>query len=156
MDEISFPKITKSMLDVKKVKKKYKQKFEFLSTICRFKLFKEHHSRFQRDSLKICNIVGDTLRMDRTFDTGNQFFIFSIMECHFDFIQSIVPKINGVIKDAIPQYLDVIHDKNENMIKLLEQNIKEPITQEELKRFVQEQQEKENEIIGSDNKESGK
>ena len=153
MDEMKFPDITKSMVSIKKVKKTYKQKFDKLATICRLRLFKEHFSQYQQDTLKICNLVGETLNRDRTYDTGNHLFLFSIMECHFGYIQQLVPKLNGKSKDALPDFFDVIHDKNKYMLKLLEENKTNPITQEDLKRFVEEQHE--NEHIARDVEKSG-
>lgn len=127
--------LTKSMINVKSYRKTIRHKIEPYIFKCRFKCISGEEERFRKDMLEITKIIFSTLDKPTTYEIGNHFFLFSIMETHFTFLDSMVKELLNVDKAYLKNYFDAIHDKNMELLKLVKSNITDPVTLDDLQQM---------------------
>jgi hypothetical protein len=131
--------IEKNVVDRKKVRKSIRKKFEFYETLLRLNKFKDKKKQYKSEADEIMKILFRTLDNDLTYETRNLYFLFAVMEMHFTFYKDMVERIKNVNDYSMNMAYDAIFQKNSELIKLLKDNEKEPITAEQIEQLMENQ-----------------
>ena len=148
----SFFQIPKHTVNLTKYKRFVRNKFELFSKGSRLLLFPELVLDFRQDQKKVLEIVGKTLERDSSFENGNVYFLFSLFDCHMKFLLRFQKTMLTCEKDLIKEYYGIVKEKNLKLIEILQTNLENPVTLEQLKNAI-DQGEKSNECSASNTSE---
>jgi len=124
------------MSGLKNYRKSLRKKFSKYELVCRFAKSKEHLYQFRNLNSKIMEILCRDLSDDHTFGSRNMFVLFALMNIHFEFLKIGYDRISKV-QDTITlvKEFDLIIRKSTELHKLLLDNEKNPLTQEDLEKL---------------------
>lgn len=132
MDKIEFtkkyPPLSKSHFNVKKFKKSLKKKFNHAVIMCRLKITGKDKD-FNALSDSILDLLNTIFSNNKTFYTGNIYFILTIMSNHIDYLHQSSPKMHNVAmsKETLENLQQEVIDQHEGIKEALFENLSKPV-----------------------------
>ena len=124
--------------DANAFKRQTRKDFEYFEGLCKFKIVTEKTSEYKESYKKVLELILDTLKLPKTFDVGNQFYIQMLINSHFVFLSHMSSRMMFLHDSNLIRIgQDGIIEKNHTLLKCLEENLKNPITLEYLKKELQ-------------------
>ena len=103
-----------------------KRKLDFYDIVCRLKITNSYEQS-KKNNKKISDILNNTLQIPKTFSSGNIFYILSLIEEHYDFLNTFrnsicITKSDQILKDNHITFLT----KQKELIEKLNKNFVTP------------------------------
>lgn len=138
--EKELPIINYDTFDRKSYRKRIRKLFEQYKMKLRFLKIDKHLKDYNENVFDITSILFDTLNKPITYELGNIYFLIGLMDTHFDFY-SIVSKRVLTFNSKTDKYaIEMLHSgiitKNKELLDVLKNNEKEPVTSDQLKDFL--------------------
>ena len=125
-------------LDVKKIKKYYKDQFKTYGYKCRMK-FTNTEKLYETSTKLICEIFYDTINVPDNIRSGNAFIVASFIDDHFLFLDEIKNRVTGIKdKDMLRSAHEQILEKQKEIFEVLRHNISNPISLEDFQKALKE------------------
>lgn len=130
--------IEKNAMDRRKYRKSIRKQFARYQSLLRFHKNVEYRNTYKQGSKDIMEVLFRTLEHDKTYETRNLYFLLSIMETHFTYYSDMVKRLSGVNDNTSLQLAhDSIFQKNSELLELLINNEKEPVTAEQIEQAME-------------------
>lgn len=131
--ENEFPEIKKGSFDIRKFKKKYRNRYNALAFRCRITKSEKEYSLFRENIRRILELTDEALRKDVTYNIGNVYYLIGILEDLFSFMTDMSNRVNTVEEKDLYLVYESIDDKIKEVEKKLEDNLKTPVSLSDLR-----------------------
>jgi hypothetical protein len=139
--EEALKHIEKNVVDRRKYRKSIRKQFARYEKLLRFHKNAEYRTIYKQGSKDIMDVLFRTLDSDKTYETRNLYFLFSIMEVHFTFYSDMVKRLITISdNDTLQLAHDAVFQKNTELLELLINNEKDPVTAEQLEKAMENRQ----------------
>jgi len=139
MIETELPSFNRNEFDVKKYRKSVKKKFEKVKHLCRFSTNKDNECCYDKTLRGITSVLLETLSNDSTYNSGNIYFILSVFDVHFNYLNSIYKRFSyHTDQYFIDMCHDFINEKNAELLTVLQDNKRHPVDSEQILKFMKE------------------
>lgn len=134
----ALTKIEKHLFNAKQYRSSIRKKFSNYETILRIRVNKDYLKQYLKEVKDITDVLFRTLDKTSTYETRNLYFLFAIMETHFNYYSGMVKRVRDITdKQILSLAHDSISQKNNELLQVLINNEKEPVTTEQLEKLLE-------------------
>jgi len=121
--------------------KSLKKKLDLYNTLCRLKITKSD-TESERNNVNFSDIVSKTLQKPETFSTGNFYYLLSLIQEHYDFLEEFRKSVLDIkLTDILKNNHNIFLLRQKESIEKVSQNFFTPkmLDEDTIKKIIEKQ-----------------